>query len=109
MIIHLALPYPSQAQIVNLQIDNLFQNHTTPPAQHLIIEPHPQVLTHLRSHPIAKAQGVRILEGRWQDWLLDGEKLGEVLEMIGGEGFGGVFVDTFAEGYEGALNVARED
>jgi protein arginine N-methyltransferase 2 len=50
---------------------------------------------------------VVILEGRWQDWLLDPEKMGEVLEMTGGDGFGGIFVDTFAEGYEGKIRVYR--
>jgi protein arginine N-methyltransferase 2 len=46
--------------------------------------------------------GVRILEGRWQDWLLDPEKVGEVLAGTPeGSGFKAVFIDTFAEGYDG--------
>lgn len=44
---------------------------------------------------------MRILEGRWQDWVV-GDKLGELI--AGTEdamGFDAIFVDTFAEGYEG--------
>ena len=52
--------------------------------------------------------GVRILEGRWQDWLLDPEKLGEVLSGTpDGMGFDAVFVDTFAEGYEGKSGTSQ--
>jgi hypothetical protein len=46
---------------------------------------------------------VRILEGRWQDFLSP-DKIGEVLEGTddgAGVGYGAVFFDTFAEGYEG--------
>lgn len=46
---------------------------------------------------------VRVLEGRWQDWVQDGDKMGEVLEISDG-GFDAIFVDTFAEGYEGESN-----
>ena len=46
---------------------------------------------------------VRVLEGRWQDWFI-GEKLGEVLEGTpDGSGFSAIFMDTFAEGYEGGF------
>lgn len=40
-----------------------------------------------------------ILEGRWQDWLI-GDKLAEVIELSDG-GLDAIFVDTFAEGYDG--------
>lgn len=49
-----------------------------------------------------------ILEGRWQDWLLDGEKLGEVIAGTpDAVGFDAIFVDTFAEGYEGEFCFSR--
>jgi protein arginine N-methyltransferase 2 len=56
----------------------------------------------LRAQGVHEWPGVRILEGRWQDWLLDPEKVGEVLAGTPeGSGFGAVFIDTFAEGYDG--------
>jgi protein arginine N-methyltransferase 2 len=56
----------------------------------------------MRNQGVDKWPGVRILEGRWQDWLLDPEKIGEVLEGTpDSAGFDAIFVDTFAEGYEG--------
>ncbi|KAK4687603.1 type IV protein arginine methyltransferase, partial [Tremellales sp. Uapishka_1] len=93
-------------------VDRLFQTRQSPdqpkPLHHTIIEAHPLVLEHLRSQGVDKWPGVRILEGRWQDWLLDPEKLGEVLEGTPeGAGFGGVFVDTFAEGYEGESHLLQ--
>jgi len=87
------------------QVDRIFQNTTSnrpKPIHHTIIEAHPQVLQHMRDQGVYDWPGVRILEGRWQDFLLDPEKIGEVL---GGTpdsaGFDAIFVDTFAEGYEG--------
>lgn len=56
----------------------------------------------MRNQGVDKWPGVRILEGRWQDWLLDPEKMGQVLEGTPDSmGFDAIFVDTFAEGYEG--------
>ncbi|WVQ82592.1 arginine N-methyltransferase 2 [Cryptococcus sp. DSM 104549] len=82
-------------------VDRLFQATNPRPSHHTIIEAHPQVLEHLRKQGVHLLPNVRILEGRWQDWLLDGEKVGEVLSGTpGGMGFDGIFVDTFAEGYE---------
>lgn len=50
--------------------------------------------------------GVRVLEGRWQDWFTDPEKLGEVISGTpDASGFSAVFMDTFAEGYEGMLSL----
>lgn len=87
------------------QVDRIFQNPSgsrPKPVHHTIIEAHPQVLEHMRNQGVDKLPGVRILEGRWQDWLLDPEKLGQVLEGTPDSlGFDAVFVDTFAEGYEG--------
>ena len=80
-------------------VDRLFQE--TKPVQHTIIEAHPQVLKHLREQGVDKIPGVTILEGRWQDWVLDPLKLETLLEASGGMGFDAIFVDTFAEGYEG--------
>lgn len=58
-------------------------------------------MKHLREQGIDKLPGVHILEGRWQD-VLSPEKIGEVLEGTpDSAGFDAVFVDTFAEGYEG--------
>jgi protein arginine N-methyltransferase 2 len=85
-----------------MQIDRLFQATEPRPLHHTIIEAHPQVLEHLRAQGVHEWPGVRILEGRWQDWLLDPEKVGEVLAGTPeGSGFGAVFIDTFAEGYDG--------
>ncbi|EIW73191.1 hypothetical protein TREMEDRAFT_73009 [Tremella mesenterica DSM 1558] len=71
------------------------------PRHHTIIEAHPQVLAHMREQGVYQWPNVRVLEGRWQDWLLDLEKLGETLAGTpSGMGFGAVFMDTFAEGYE---------
>ncbi|ORY23543.1 S-adenosyl-L-methionine-dependent methyltransferase [Naematelia encephala] len=82
-------------------IDKLFQSYTTsPPALHTIIEAHPLVLAQMRKMGIYDWPGVRILEGRWQDFLLDGDKLGELLTSVPRGGFDVIFIDTFAEGYE---------
>lgn len=96
---------PSPASLTPSQVDRIFQS-TLPnrpkPIHHTIIEAHPQVLEHMRNQGVDKWPGVRILEGRWQDWLLDPEKIGEVLEGTpDSAGFDAIFVDTFAEGYEG--------
>ncbi|KAK8844678.1 arginine N-methyltransferase 2 [Kwoniella newhampshirensis] len=86
-------------------VDRLFQTPQSPddpqPAHHTIIEAHPQVLEYIREKGVHLLPNVQILEGRWQDWLLDPEKIGEVLSGTpGGTGYDAIFVDTFAEGYE---------
>ncbi|OCF60074.1 arginine N-methyltransferase 2 [Kwoniella mangroviensis CBS 10435] len=86
-------------------VDRLFQSTKSPshpkPLNHTIIEAHPQVLQYIKDKGVDKLLGVRILEGRWQDFLLDPERSGEVLECTpGGMGYDAIFVDTFAEGYE---------
>jgi hypothetical protein len=42
------------------------------------------------------------LDGRWQDWCKE-ERMEELLKVTeeNGGGFDIVFIDTFAEGYEG--------
>lgn len=82
-------------------VDRLFQE--TKPSQHTIIEAHPSVLKHMRETGVDKWPNVTILEGRWQDYVLDPEKLTVLLEGTGGMGFDAIFVDTFAEGYEGEI------
>jgi hypothetical protein len=122
------------------QIDRLFQSLPTKPLNHIIIEAHPQVLSYIRSTGFDQLPGVKVLPGRWQDWLTP-DRIGEVLSMTAtpstgkgkqvvqdegkaaaatataendddgeeqvdweamGSGFDAIFVDTFAEGYEGA-------
>ncbi|BEJ13436.1 hypothetical protein CspHIS471_0306100 [Cutaneotrichosporon sp. HIS471] len=77
-------------------VDRLFQ--ATQPLHHVIIEAHPQVLAYMKSKGVYEWPGVRVLEGRWQDFV--GERIGELIEASGGMGFDAIFVDTFAEGYE---------
>ena len=79
-------------------VDRLFQSAGA--AHHTIIEAHPQVLEYIRQKGVDKLPGVRILEGRWQDWVP--EKMEELLGGTPEGGFDAVFMDTFAEGYEGA-------
>jgi protein arginine N-methyltransferase 2 len=101
---HVALLTPSPGSaVLNIGyglgiVDRLFQEAGA--AHHTIIEAHPQVLAYMREKGVDKLPGVRILEGRWQDFFPD--KLGEVLEGTEEGGFDAVFMDTFAEGYEGA-------
>lgn len=78
-------------------VDRLFQE--TKPRSHVIIEAHPQVLQHMRETGVYDWPNVTVLEGRWQDFA-SGEGLEKLLEAAQG-GFDAVFVDTFAEGYEG--------
>lgn len=78
----------------------MFQQLDPKPRKHVIIEAHPDVLAHMRETGVYDWPNVHILEGRWQEFL-QGEKLGEVIELADG-GFDAVFIDTFAEGYDGA-------
>ncbi|WWC57690.1 uncharacterized protein I303_100224 [Kwoniella dejecticola CBS 10117] len=86
-------------------VDRLFQQTQSAshpkPLNHHIIEAHPQVLQYIRDKGFDKIPGIKILEGRWQDFLQEPEKMGQVLEGTpGGMGYDAIFVDTFAEGYE---------
>lgn len=72
-------------------IDDLFQSLPTQPAQHVIIEPHPSVIAHMKAKGRVAKPGVRVLEGTWQD------KLEEIISA--GEKFDVVYTDTFSEDY----------
>lgn len=64
----------------------------------MIIEPHRDVLAHMHTHGWYDRLGVTILEGRWQDFIESGEIYGQGAWDV-------VYVDTFAEGYEGKFSV----
>lgn len=72
----------------------MFQNLTPPPIRHTIIEPHKDVLVQMKLKGWYDKPGVKILEGRWQDFTE-----GEICGSDGG--WDVVYIDTFAEGYEG--------
>jgi len=74
-------------------IDNLFQSLQTRPTQHVIIEPHPDVLQHMREQGWYEKPGVKILEGKWQDFI------GNDVIFQGG-GFDVIYTDTFSEDYD---------
>ncbi|KAJ9116340.1 hypothetical protein QFC22_004780 [Naganishia vaughanmartiniae] len=82
-------------------IDDMFQGLTPRPISHTVIEGHPDVIQHIKKRGFDQKEGVRILEGRWQDWCKD-DKLEDLLKGTeeSGGGFDVVFIDTFAEGYE---------
>jgi type IV protein arginine methyltransferase len=61
---------------------------------HVIIEPHPDVLSHMKSLGWYEKPGVEILEGKWQDFV-------DTEELLKGGGFDVVYTDTFSEDYEG--------
>ena len=88
---------------IRTQIDTFFQNLSTPPATHVIIEPHPDVLTHMRASgwDAATRPGVHVLAGRWQDFVGDGPRAHELQELVPA-GFDVVYTDTFSEEYKGA-------
>jgi protein arginine N-methyltransferase 2 len=70
-------------------VDTAIQSHS--PAEHHIIEAHPQVLARLRQNGWYEKPGVRIHEGRWQDILPKLAQEGVILDAI--------YYDTFAEDY----------
>jgi|SRR5712671_7118703 len=77
------------------QIDSYFQALPVPPSAHVIIEPHPDVLRHMRERGWYDKKGVTVLEGKWQDFA--GTKTLE--DMV----FDVVYTDTFSEEYEGEI------
>lgn len=79
--------------MMQMQIDSYFQALPVPPSTHVIIEPHPDVLRHMREQGWHDKKGVTVLEGKWQDFV--GTK---VLE---GMAFDAVYTDTFSEDYGG--------
>jgi type IV protein arginine methyltransferase len=66
----------------------------TPPALHVIIEPHADVLEHMKTRGWCDRPNVKILRGKWQDHVGSDELL-----AIGG--FDIVYTDTFSEHYKG--------
>jgi protein arginine N-methyltransferase 2 len=70
-------------------VDTAIQTHN--PAEHHIIEAHPQVHQHLRETGWYDKPNVIIHEGRWQDILPKLVEQGVVLD--------GIYYDTFAEDY----------
>ncbi|KAF7965835.1 hypothetical protein HWV62_41258 [Athelia sp. TMB] len=74
-------------------IDSLFQSLVTPPSLHVIIEPHPDVIQHMKDRGWHTKPGVKILEGKWQDFIDSDDIL-----SIGG--FDVVYTDTFSEDYK---------
>ena len=61
----------------------------------MIIEPHPDVLKHMREQGWYDKEGVKILEGKWQDFV-------ESDELLAVGGFDVIYTDTFSEDYSGA-------
>ena len=83
-----------------LKIDSLFQELPTLPALHVIIEPHPDVQQYMKSQGWYSKPNVRILEGKWQDYI-DSPKL------LGVGGFDVIYTDTFSEEYKGVAFFVR--
>lgn len=73
-------------------IDSMFQALSTPPALHVIVEPHPDVRQHMRERGWYDKPGVRILEGKWQDFVEN--------ELLAVGGFDAIYTDTFSEEYK---------
>ena len=71
----------------------MFQGLETPPTEHVIIEAHSDVLQYMKENGWYSKQGVKILEGKWQDLI----NLPELSQM---GGFDIVYTDTFSEDYQ---------
>lgn len=76
----------------NGQIDNQIQD-IIHPVSHVIIEAHPDVLSHMRHTGWYERRGVTVLEGRWQDFVES--------DALLSEGFDIIYTDTFSEQYRG--------
>lgn len=74
-------------------IDSMFQSLDNIPTQHYIIEAHPDVLKYMKDTGWYEKKGVKVLEGRWQDFVH-----GDELLMVGG--FDVIYTDTFSESYQ---------
>lgn len=81
---------------VAVKVDSFFQQLPTPPALHVIIEAHPDVREYMRSQGWYSKSNVKILEGKWQDYV-------DSPELLGIGGFDVIYTDTFSEAYEGSL------
>jgi len=77
-------------------IDSYFQALAIPPSTHVIIEPHPDVLRHMRERGWYDKKGVIILEGKWQDFVVGTKTMEDMVFDI-------VYTDTFSEEYEGEI------
>ncbi|GAA6056666.1 hypothetical protein JCM3770_006336 [Rhodotorula araucariae] len=73
-------------------VDTFLQTYE--PTQHLIIEPHPDVLAFARSNGWFDKPGVRFYEGTWKQYFKDLESGKE--EYVGWDG---VYFDTYSEHY----------
>lgn len=65
---------------------------------HVIIEPHPDVLARMRQQGWYDKENVRILEGKWQEFV-------ESDKLLGIGGFDAIYTDTFSENYKGAFEM----
>jgi type IV protein arginine methyltransferase len=82
----------------------MFQSLPIRPIQHVIVEPHPDVLAHMREKGWYEKPGVRILEGLWQDFVLDTNESDDMdtgLLTLSEGGFDVIYIDTFSESYRG--------
>ena len=79
-----------------VKIDLFFQGLSIPPALHIIIEAHPDVLDHMRSQGWYSKPNVKILEGKWQDYI-------DSPELLSVGGFDVIYTDTFSEEYKGTV------
>jgi len=89
---------PSNLKILNVGfglgiIDTHFQSLS--PNLHVIIEAHPDVLKHMKELGWYEKPGVKILEGKWQDFI-NTEK---VRDLVPNGGFDMVYTDSFSEDY----------
>ncbi|KAJ7770186.1 arginine methyl transferase [Mycena maculata] len=75
-------------------IDMLFQSLS--PTLHVIIEAHPDVLKHMKQNGWYEKPGVKILEGKWQDFI-NADQLAALCPV---GGFDLVYTDSFSEDYE---------
>ncbi|BGP47587.1 Arginine N-methyltransferase 2 [Rhodotorula kratochvilovae] len=73
-------------------VDTFLQEYS--PTQHLIIEPHPDVLAFARANGWFDKPGVRFYEGTWKQYFKDLESGKE--EYVGWDG---VYFDTYSEHY----------
>ena len=73
-------------------IDTLIQSHRNQPAEHHIIEAHPDVLKEMENKGWLCKPGVFVHAGKWQD----------ILPTMANDGlvFDGIYYDTFAESYK---------
>jgi len=79
-----------------VKIDSFFQELPIPPALHVIIEAHPDVREFMRSQGWYSRLNVKILEGKWQDYI-------DSPELLDVGGFDVIYTDTFSEEYKGTV------